>query len=157
MRLVLKDFQDEYVGQLLEEIRAAKGDANRRPQAVTLSAPTGSGKTVMMAAAMERLIDGDDVAPPNPAAVFLWITDQPELNEQTRRRLLSYSTTFSPMHIEVIDTNFDQIALSPGRLYFLNTQKLGKDKILVTPSDKRTSQSGRRSVEQPKSAAPTSL
>lgn len=138
MRLVLKDFQDEYVGQLLEEIRAAKGDANRRPQAVTLSAPTGSGKTVMMAAAMERLIDGDDVAPPNPAAVFLWITDQPELNEQTRRRLLSYSTTFSPMHIEVIDTNFDQIALSPGRLYFLNTQKLGKDKTLVTPSDKRT-------------------
>lgn len=138
MRLVLKDFQDEYVGQLLEEIRAARADASRRPQAVTLSAPTGSGKTVMMAAAMERLIDGDDVAPPNPAAVFLWITDQPELNEQTRRRLLSYSTTFSPMHIEVIDTHFDQLALAPGRLYFLNTQKLGKEKTLVSPSDKRT-------------------
>ena len=137
MRLVLKDFQDEYVGQLLEEIRAAQADAARRPQAVTLAAPTGSGKTVMVAYAMERLVEGDDVAPPNPAVTFLWITDQPELNEQTRRRLLSYSTTFSPLHIEIIDTNFDQSALSPGHLYFLNTQKLGKDKSLVTPSDKR--------------------
>ena len=63
MRLLLKDFQDEYVGQLLDEIRAAQADAVRRSQAVTFSAPTGSGKTVMMAAAMERLIEGDAAAP----------------------------------------------------------------------------------------------
>jgi type III restriction enzyme len=138
VRLLLKDFQDEYVGQLLDEIRAARSDAGRRPQAVTFSAPTGSGKTVMMAAVMERLIEGDVTAPPHPTTTFLWITDQPQLNEQTRQRLLSYSTTFGPLQIEIIDTSFDQSALIPGRLYFLNTQKLGKDKTLVTPSDKRT-------------------
>jgi len=92
----------------------------------------------MMAAVMERLIEGDVTAPPHPTTTFLWITDQPQLNEQTRQRLLSYSTTFGPLQIEIIDTSFDQSALIPGRLYFLNTQKLGKDKTLVTPSDKRT-------------------
>lgn len=138
MRLVLKDFQDEYVGQLLDEIRSAQTDATRRTQAVTFSAPTGSGKTVMMAAVMERLIEGDAAAPPNASTTFLWITDQPQLNEQTKQRLLSYSTTFGPSQIEIIDTTFDQPVLARGRLYFLNTQKVGRDKTLVTPSDKRT-------------------
>jgi ABC-type dipeptide/oligopeptide/nickel transport system permease subunit len=61
---------------------AAGGDS----QAVSLSAPTGSGKTIMATAAIERLIVGDEDAGPLPEATFLWITDQPELNEQTRRR-----------------------------------------------------------------------
>jgi hypothetical protein len=40
----------------------------------------------MATAAIERLIVGDEDAGPLPEATFLWITDQPELNEQTRRR-----------------------------------------------------------------------
>jgi len=61
---------------------AAGGDS----QAVSLSAPSGSGKTIMATAAIERLIVFDEYAGPLPEVTFLWITDQPELNDQTRRR-----------------------------------------------------------------------
>ena len=46
---------------------AAGGDS----QAVSLSAPTGSGKTIMATAAIERLIVGDEDAGPLPEATFL--------------------------------------------------------------------------------------
>ena len=37
-----------------------------------------------------------------------------------------------------IENTFDQAQLEPRRLYFLNTQKLGKERHLVTQSDERT-------------------
>jgi len=138
VRLNLKDFQEEAVQELLDEIRSAQAEASKKPQAVGLTAPTGSGKTVIMAAAMERLFEGDATTPADPRATFLWLTDQPELNEQTRRRLLSYSDTFGPAQLVIIDATFDQPTLQAGRVYFLNTQKLGRDKGLVTRGDQRT-------------------
>ena len=138
MKLALKSFQDDFVEKLLDEIRSAQRDATRRHQAVAFSAPTGSGKTVMMAAAFERLIEGDASAPPAPHSTFLWITDQPQLNDQTLRRIRSYSTTFQPQQLHIIDSNFDSRVLQSSHLYFLNTQKLGRDKTLVSPSDART-------------------
>ena len=92
----------------------------------------------MMAAAFERLVEGDSSAPPAPRSTFLWITDQPQLNEQTWRRIGSYSTTFGPQQLHIIDSAFDSRVLQSGHLYFLNTQKLGRDKTLVSPSDART-------------------
>ena len=107
-------------------------------QSVALSAPTGSGKTVMAAAAIEALLQGDDRHAPDPEATFLWITDQPDLNEQTRRKMLQASSALKSSNVVVIDSSFDQETFSPGSLYFLNTQKLGKEKQLVTPGDSRT-------------------
>src|SRR5690606_18495031 len=40
--------------------------------------------------------------------------------------------------LQIIDATFDQPAFVPGRVYFLNTQKLGSDKRLVTRGDGRT-------------------
>lgn len=38
----------------------------------------------------------------------------------------------------VIDASFDEETLYPGTVHFLNIQKIGRDKGLVTPGDKRT-------------------
>ncbi len=54
-------------------------------QALTLSAPTASGKTVMMTALIERVLFGkgglEDFDDPSfvaePDAVFLWLSDSP--------------------------------------------------------------------------------
>lgn len=138
MKILLKDFQTEAVDLLVSRLRrAARDAAERENQAVSLSAPTGSGKTVMMTAAIERLLEGDQDAGPNPSAVFLWITDQPELNEQTRRRMIQVSHLLGPSRLRVIDTDFDQETLTPGMVYFLNTQKLGKKGLLNAHGDKR--------------------
>jgi type III restriction enzyme len=139
VKLVLKDFQDAAVSDLVRRLRQAAGEANDGDlQSVALSAPTGSGKTVMAAAAIEALLQGDDRHGPDPEATFLWITDQPELNEQTRRKILQASSALKPSNVVVIDSSFDQETFSSGTLFFLNTQKLGKEKQLVVPGDSRT-------------------
>jgi type III restriction enzyme len=123
---------------LVQKLRRAARDAKDELQSVALSAPTGSGKTVMAAAAIEVLLQGDDRHGPDPEATFLWITDQPELNEQTRRKMVETSSALKTSNVVVIDQSFDQETFSPGTLYFLNTQKLGEGTHLVTPGDART-------------------
>jgi len=107
-------------------------------QAVCLASTTGSGKTVMLTSAIEKLLSGDDDNAPISDATFLWITDQPELNEQTRKKMLGSSSVLDTERLIVIDAAFDQETLRPGSVHFLNTQKLGKDKGLVSSGDKRT-------------------
>lgn len=139
MKLLLKDFQTDQVDEFVVQLRLAAREVKYgQPQSVSLSSPTGSGKTVMAAAAIERLLRGDDEHGPDAEATFLWITDQPELNEQTRRKMMEASSALGPSNVVVIDPSFDQETFTPGNLYFLNTQKLGKGTHLVTPGDSRT-------------------
>ena len=90
MKLALKDFQDEAVRPALRQPRRSReatgerapsrrSSCRRRPARARPSWPTR--------------VDG--AAPrgrrrrthPTPSATFLWMTDQPELNEQTRRKM----------------------------------------------------------------------
>jgi type III restriction enzyme len=139
MRLTLKDFQAAAVEKLVAQLRASRRDARmiHEDQAVILASPTGSGKTIVATAAIERLIFGQQDAPPDPRALVLWITDQPELNEQTRRKMLSSSSQLGPDKLAVIDSTFDERILKPGKVYFLNTQKLGVNALLVKAGDER--------------------
>lgn len=138
MRLTLKDFQEEAVAKLVGLAGRASVDAREgEPQTLTLAAPTGSGKTVIATSFMERLLKGDEGHPDDPDATFLWITDQPELNEQTRRKLRTGSTAFAQTDLLTIEASFNQRLFTPGKVYFLNTQKLGRQKQLVKKGDKR--------------------
>lgn len=139
MKLLLKDFQETAVNELARKVRGAAKEAKTGDlQAVSLASTTGSGKTVMLTAAIERLLQGDDDTAPLTDATFLWITDQPELNEQTRKKMLETSSVLDSTRLLVIDASFDREVLAPGVVHFLNTQKIGKEKGLVTPGDART-------------------
>lgn len=137
MRLVLKPFQVDSVDELIDKLRRAARDASSETQAVGLTSPTGSGKTVMITAAMERLLQGDADSMPIAGAVFLWITDQPQLNEQTRRKMLKDSSLFSESNLVTVGTAFDQEVFTPGTVNFVNIQKLGKERDLITKGDGR--------------------
>ncbi len=139
MRVTLKDFQAAAVEKLVAQLRASRRDARtiHEDQAVILASPTGSGKTIVATAAIERLIFGYQDSSPDPKALVLWITDQPELNEQTRRKMLSSSSQLGPDRLTVIDSAFDERTLAPGTVYFLNTQKLGVNALLVKAGDER--------------------
>lgn len=141
MKLLLKDFQERYVADFVKALRKASRDVRDDPDerhAVSLASPTGSGKTVMLTAAIERLLVGDDTAAPDPEATVLWITDQPQLNEQTRRKMVETSSVLKPASLVVLDAAFDASTFAPGTVYFLNTQKLGKDKTLTQTGDRRS-------------------
>jgi type III restriction enzyme len=135
----LKDFQRHYIEQLVGEVRLGRNEVGMgKPQVIVLSAPTGSGKTLMATRLMETIVEGDDSGEGDPQATFLWITDQPELNEQTLSKILEVSSVFGPDRIVTIDASFDQEELAPQTIHFLNTQKLMSGSHLVTPGDERT-------------------
>jgi type III restriction enzyme len=139
MKITLKEFQDDAVGKLVRHLRGAARDSRAGDnQAVALSSPTGSGKTVMLTSAVERLLRGDDEHAPIEDATFLWITDQPELNVQTRKKMLATSSVLNTESLLILDATFDEEMLRPGTVHFLNIQKLGKDKGLVGQTDKRS-------------------
>jgi type III restriction enzyme len=139
MRIEPKDFQDDAVHRLAEEIDAARREIDRgKPQAVVLSSPTGSGKTVIMTLLMERMWTGHESLAADPNAIFLWLSDSPELNLQSKDKIEAASDIFPPSHLVIIDNNFDRERLSPGHIYFLNTQKLGVSSLLTKNGDGRT-------------------
>ena len=95
MKLELKDFQESAVEDLATKVRQGAQIAGpNSPQAVVLSAPTGAGKTVIATRLIERILEGDHQAGPDPDAVFLWITDLPELNRQTYDKMMDTSDVF---------------------------------------------------------------
>lgn len=68
----LKDFQEKAVNKLLE-YTCETLTGQQRQQQVLLEAPTGSGKTVIMAALIERLAEEVALQPNLPAEVaFIW-------------------------------------------------------------------------------------
>ena len=141
MKIELKDFQDDAVEQLIKKLNPAKREVAEGGdhQAVILAAPTGSGKTVITAALIEEILTGSDRFPAEPDAVFLWLSDQPVLNEQSKKRIASASTKLGNSDLVIVDTDFDREMFAGGKVYFINTQKLGKDRLLTTGrGDRRT-------------------
>ena len=138
MKLKLKDFQEDAVNHLVKQLRMAARESGIGIQAVVLSSPTGSGKTMIATASIERIIQGDGEYAPDSDATFLWLSDQPEINEQTRRKMIETSSLLDNSRLLLVDSTFDHDVFLPGRVYFLNIQKLGKEKQLVTHSDERT-------------------
>jgi type III restriction enzyme len=139
VRIEPKDFQENAVLRLTQEVESAHREIDRgRPQAVVLSSPTGSGKTVIMTMLMERLWAGHESIAPDPEAVFLWISDSPELNIQSKEKIEAASDVFPLSRLVIIDSDFDRERLAPGHIYFLNTQKLGVSSLLTKLGDGRT-------------------
>ncbi len=138
MNIELKGFQETAVKQLREDIEFARAEAaRRRLQAIVLSSPTGSGKTVTITSLMERIYEGDDSFQPDREAVFLWVSDSPELNAQSYDKILKQSSLFPKSRLVRIEPPFSQERFEAGKIYFLNTQKLGKDSLLTKTGDGR--------------------
>lgn len=138
MRIELKAFQETAARDMRSRIDEAwYGTRRGHQQAIILSAPTGSGKTATVTALMEWLYAGYDVFPADPKAVFLWVSDSPELNLQSRDKILRQSSIFFEYDLVTIEPTFNQERFEAGKVYFLNTQKLGKDSLLTRSGDGR--------------------
>ncbi len=138
MKYTLKDYQDEAVRDVLINLKRAEDDYGKGHRSgFALSAVTGAGKTVMAAAVFEAIFYGDDTFEfdADPGAVILWFSDDPSLNEQTRFRLAEASDKLRSTQLVVVQENFQQSKFDSGKIYFLNTQKLSKNSLLVRGHD----------------------
>jgi len=139
MLIELKTFQVEAVAQLIDELFYAKNEFVDRGklQAVVLAAPTGSGKTVVATRLIESILFGCEQTEPDMAATFLWLSDRPQLNKQSRNKMLSSSELLTSDRLIEIESDFDREMFEGGKVYFLNTQKLGQEKLLTSTGDSR--------------------
>ena len=138
MKDKLFPFQEQALADLHSTVDAAHMLlSSRKTQIISFSAPTGAGKTIMMTQLFEELLFGDADHIGDPDSIFIWISDSPELNEQTRMKIETKSDRIPARNLITLDANFTADILECGHIYFLNTQKLGSDKLLVSTSDKR--------------------
>lgn len=108
------------------------------PQVVSLQAPTGSGKTIIMASFIEDVFSGSEDYAEQPDAIFVWLSDSPQLNVQSKQKIEQKADKVRFDQCVVIsDESFDKEVLEDGHIYFLNTQKLGKAGNLSYHSDTR--------------------
>lgn len=145
MKVNLISFQDKAV----KELRTAIADAldcyrrRQKTQVVSLQAPTGAGKTIIAAALIESIYFGMTLADGNtfdeqPDAIFVWLSDSPELNAQSRQKIeLKTSKLRFGQCVTISEDSFDMEMLEDGHVYFLNTQKISKTGKLTQHSDSR--------------------
>lgn len=141
MRDELISFQQTAVSKLLAKINSAAAyhKVDGRPQVIAFRAPTGSGKTIVMTAVIEDILNGTETTIEQPEAIFVWLSDSPQLNEQSKTKIIQKADKIRPNQcVTIEDDSFDQEMLDDGMIYFLNTQKLGKSSRLVSGGDSRT-------------------
>jgi len=100
MRYELRDYQRDAALEVLNRLGRGRDDWRRygARSSFALSAITGSGKTVIATAVIEALLFGstDLDTDADPRVAFLWITDDPALNRQTRARMFDASEPSLP-------------------------------------------------------------
>ncbi len=130
MRYDLIDYQREAAIGVLRNLNRGREDWTRHKSlsSFALSAVTGAGKTVIATAVIEAMLHGssDLECDQDPRGTFLWVTDDPALNRQTRNKMLEASDLLVPARLTILGNDFLDSELSPGRVYFLNVQKLSK-------------------------------
>ena len=142
MKLELKTFQENASRDIVAKLEKARHSIDGGDlEAIILAAPTGSGKTITLAQVIDFTFGGGDGISARPDTVFLWLSDSPELNVQSKNKLLGACDHLPYYKMVTIDSeNFKDDTLQSGHVYFINTQLLGKDKLLTKePGDKRNS------------------
>lgn len=128
--LTLRSYQAKAVDRLLDETYSLMARPVRR-QKLVLKAPTGAGKTVVMAEFLSRLTEELPDRPELPVRrlAFVWIAPG-HLHLQSYGALRQYfadTHTVRPVQFEDLDENY----LRPGELLFLNWQSISSDKNLL--------------------------
>ena len=145
MKVDLKPFQSIAVKELRVNIADACSlyGMRKKTQVVSLQAPTGSGKTIIAAALIEGIYTGMTLSDGSlfaeqPTAIFIWLSDSPQLNEQSKQKIEALTSKLNFGQCKTIQENsFDQEMLDDGYIYFLNTQKISSNGNLSHHSDGR--------------------
>ncbi len=140
MRLELFSFQKKALAEIRMKTAEALGSYHRThaPQVVSFTAPTGAGKTIIMASLIENIFFGDDTYSEQQNAVIIWLSDSPQLNEQSKLKIDSKADKIRlGQCVTVTEDAFDKEVFEDGHVYFLNTQKLSKTSNLTKNTDKR--------------------
>ena len=141
MKVELFPFQQRALDALRLNTAEAMGGYHRThtPQVVSFTAPTGAGKTIIMASLIEDIYFGDSQFVEQQNAIFVWLSDSPQLNEQSKLKIDTKADKIRlGQCVTVSEDSFDRETFEDGHIYFLNTQKLSVSSNLTKNGDGRT-------------------
>ena len=141
MRVELFPFQKKALADIRMKTAEAMGSYHRThaPQVVSFTAPTGAGKTIIMSALIEDILFGDEQYVEQPDAIIVWLSDSPQLNEQSKQKIDAKADKVRLSQcVTVTEDSFDKEMFEDGHIYFLNTQKLSVTSKLTKNGDGRT-------------------
>lgn len=141
MNITLKTFQKLRARELRKTFAMAQMSWQHfgQKQIISLTAPTGAGKTILMARFIEDLLCGDEegMVEAMPKSIVVWLSDAPELNEQSKKKIERYCDRIVFGQCKTLEESFRGEKLEPGKIYFLNTQKLSKTSKMTQTGDGR--------------------
>lgn len=140
MKVELFSFQKKALADIRMKTAEALGSYHRThaPQVVSFTAPTGAGKTIIMASLIESIFFGDETYSEQQNAIIIWLSDSPQLNEQSKLKIDSKADKIRlGQCVTVTEDSFDKEVFEDGYIYFLNTQKLSKTSNLTKKGDGR--------------------
>ena len=129
--LKLKDYQENHINEIKQKIEEfLKIDANK---ICTFEAPTGSGKTIMMAELIQRLVydrsDGREIS-------FIWVSVH-NLHEQSRRKLKKYYDDLKILNCSIFP-DLQNKEIQDKEILFLNWESINKKKnIYILDNEKK--------------------
>lgn len=129
MKLTLHTYQQTAADKLVSGIVAGLRSTDETT-AITLAAPTGAGKTIIAAAALEKLFES------NPALTVLWVSMDKELNSQSKNKFAAASAILAP-RLTILGNDFTDPQLERGRISFINTAKLGRGSNMTKRGESR--------------------
>ena len=141
MRVELFPFQKRALADIRMKTAEAMGSYYRThaPQVVSFTAPTGAGKTIIMASLIESIFFGDENYVEQPSSIIVWLSDSPQLNEQSKQKIDAKADKIRlGQCVTISENSFDKEVFDDGHIYFLNTQKLSATSKLTKNGDGRT-------------------
>ncbi|MDX4028292.1 DEAD/DEAH box helicase [Aliarcobacter skirrowii] len=133
------DFQNDTIEELKKQIKKLwKTSEYRIP--IVFKAPTGSGKTFMMASVIDELVDDPEITEDK---AYIWITFNDELAMQSMNKFKTYFGKTIKHELFTADDINSELRLSNNSILFINWQKLAQNKSsqrklkLRKPIDKR--------------------
>lgn len=141
MKVELFPFQKRALADIRMKTAEAMGSYHRThaPQVVSFTAPTGAGKTIIMSALMESILYGDESYAEQQDAIIVWLSDSPQLNEQSKLKIDSKADKIRLSQcVTISEASFDREVFEDGHIYFLNTQKLSVSSKLTKNGDGRS-------------------
>lgn len=135
-------FQTTALNDLIDRCKRAQRGYSEYGEShiFSMSAPTGSGKTIIMASLIECILRGGRPnCPAQTDAVFLWLSDDPELNKQSMEKIERHADKLQQKTcISIEGDKFLEKEFADGHVYFLNTDKLREgSKLISNKKDER--------------------
>lgn len=125
----LKNYQEKAVESLLEKTKNLLGYSGDKK--IVFKSPTGSGKTIMMAEFLRRLINDREI---KQSLCFVWTAPR-KLHEQSRKKLESYFETSQACKCLYFE-DLDDRKISEYEILFFNWESINKtDNIYIRDNE----------------------